>query len=612
MAVTADTVEVRLKAQTTEYVQNLQRADAAFNKTTNTIENNSKRLISAGDTARSSFSGVAAQFQDIGVTAAAGMNPLIIALQQGTQLSAQLQQSAVNGQGVFRSLATGVAGLINPISIATIASIALGTALLQSIGQVVPQSESANQALKRHREELENVVRGYGAAEDAVKEYFDQVQRLPQGIAITQTQEAFDNLRKELDAFVVRAGQVSTVFTDMAQTGDETATKAAELSRAFSEGEISAEEFYTGMVALQKSMGAFNSVTAMLPGSLGNLINSMVEGAEKAAAFSSAINGIVAASHALAGTATSGDLQNALDLRSYIAEQERVNGLTADQLALEKEIARIKADAGKFGITDEKARELALQTLDAEKRRADLKKQTTEGVKAASEYERERQAVLDLLDAMGFEAALLGQSNREKAIAIALSKANATATEEERASIAQMAGYIYDTEQAIQELNKTSQEWANTVQSATRGFINDLIEGKSAAEAFGNVLASIGNKLIDMGLNSLFGSGGLNLAGIFGGQGFPTRATGGQVYAGNPTMINERGQEIFVPSTPGKIVPASQVGGGGQVVFAPQIDARGADVAAVARLEQSVQKMAQQIIPTIRKEMATAGKKGRT
>src|SRR5690606_9060036 len=115
----------------------------------------------------------------------------------------------------------------------------------------------------------------------------------------------------------------------------------------------------------------------------------------------------------------------------------------------------------------------------------------------------------------------------------------------------QMAAFIYDTEQAIKDLNSSSQEWADTIQNATRGFIDDLIAGKDAAEAFSNVLSNIASKLIDVGLNSLFGGGGFNLAGLFGGV--STRATGGSVYAGNPTLVGERGPEVFIPSTPGKI-----------------------------------------------------------
>lgn len=174
-------------------------------------------------------------------------------------------------------------------------------------------------------------------------------------------------------------------------------------------------------------------------------------------------------------------------------------------------------------------------------------------------------------------------------------------------AVAKVASEQLDESQ--KNLKASAEAWASTIQDATRSFIDDLIEGKSAAEAFSNVLADIGSRLIDLGLNSLFGGGGFNLAGLFGG-GLSTRATGGPAYAGNPTLVGERGPEVFIPSGPGRIVPNSQIGGG-SVTFAPTIDARGADVAAVARLEGVVQRLAADVVPAIRREIAMTGKKGR-
>jgi hypothetical protein len=605
MAVTADVVEVRLRADTAQYVRNLNQADAAFTKTINHIDD-------AAGTARSSFSGVAAQFQDIGVTAAMGMNPLLIALQQGTQLSAQLQLSASNGQGVFKSLGQGIVGLINPISITTIAAIALGTALIQSLGSVLPASETANEALKRHKEALDKIVEGYEGAEGALDDYFDKANRVPAFAASAQLRQQFEEMAKTAEGFGKSIDSALEFLSNPEAQVGPFGAQLAELISRFRAGDLSVADFYGELVTLRKELPLVDQALSGMGLGLGALVNRLSDATEAFVRFGSEYERLIALSHSEVGLVSGvGDLQNALDLKTYIAEQERLNGLTADQLALEKEVARVKKDAGEFGITDERALEVAQQALAAEKARADARKAASAGDKLAAEYERERKAVTDLLEALGFEAALLGQSNREKAIAIALSKANKTATEEELAAIAQSAGFIYDTEQAIKDLNDTSQEWANTVESATKGFINDLIAGKDAAEAFGNVLSSIGNKLIDMGISSIFGTGGFDLASIFSGRGFPTRATGGNVYAGMPVHVNERGQETFIPTQPGRIVPASQSGSGGSVVFAPVINAPGADVAAVARLEQSMQKLASEVIPTIRREMATAGKKGR-
>lgn len=75
---------------------------------------------------KANTSNIAAQFQDIGVTAAMGMNPMMIALQQGTQLSAVLQ-------GGMGSLGAAFRQIINPISLATIGIVAFTAALIQAV-----------------------------------------------------------------------------------------------------------------------------------------------------------------------------------------------------------------------------------------------------------------------------------------------------------------------------------------------------------------------------------------------------------------------------------------------------------------------------------------------
>ena len=64
---------------------------------------------------------IAAQFQDIGVTAAMGMNPLTIALQQGTQLSAILNTM----ESPLKGIAVAFRSIINVVSLTSIAIVAL-------------------------------------------------------------------------------------------------------------------------------------------------------------------------------------------------------------------------------------------------------------------------------------------------------------------------------------------------------------------------------------------------------------------------------------------------------------------------------------------------------
>lgn len=69
---------------------------------------------------------IAAQFQDIGVTAAGGLSPLLIALQQGTQLSA-----AFSGGAGLGAIGAALKQVFSPVSLLTIGVVALIAYLIQ-------------------------------------------------------------------------------------------------------------------------------------------------------------------------------------------------------------------------------------------------------------------------------------------------------------------------------------------------------------------------------------------------------------------------------------------------------------------------------------------------
>lgn len=80
-----------------------------------------------------SMSGLAAQFQDIGVTASMGMNPLIIALQQGTQIAGQMEMAMASGATATGVFAQAFRSLLSPVSLAAIALTAVAAAALQMV-----------------------------------------------------------------------------------------------------------------------------------------------------------------------------------------------------------------------------------------------------------------------------------------------------------------------------------------------------------------------------------------------------------------------------------------------------------------------------------------------
>lgn len=88
---------------------------------------------------------IAAQFQDIGVTSAMGMSPLLIALQQGTQLSAVFAQS---GGSALATVKAAFVSILNPTALLTIALVAGAAALIQWAMSAFSASRDADKLSK--------------------------------------------------------------------------------------------------------------------------------------------------------------------------------------------------------------------------------------------------------------------------------------------------------------------------------------------------------------------------------------------------------------------------------------------------------------------------------
>lgn len=200
------------------------------------------------------------------------------------------------------------------------------------------------------------------------------------------------------------------------------------------------------------------------------------------------------------------------------------------------------------------------------------------------------------------EIATFGKSNAEKRAAVELAKAQvdlAKLDETERQKvIASLTKEIELSEQKRKQLAdlKLAQDGLRDAQKffgdAAVDALEDLIiNGAKAEDVVKNLAKSLAKAALQaalMGsgpLAGFFGTAGANGAtgGLFGSLlsgagGLFGRATGGPVNAGQPYRVGERGPETFVPTGPGKIIPASR--SRGSVTLAPtyQIDARGSQM----------------------------------
>ncbi len=133
------------------------------------------------------------QFQDIAVTAAMGMNPLMIGLQQGTQLASVLgtMERPVAG------LAAAFGSLINPVSLVTIGLTAGVAALVQYFTTAESGTGKTSKLFEEQNEVIRRAAELWGDATPALKAYVDQLDRADK---LTQGRQAGEILAgRELD-----------------------------------------------------------------------------------------------------------------------------------------------------------------------------------------------------------------------------------------------------------------------------------------------------------------------------------------------------------------------------------------------------------------------------
>ena len=116
---------------------------------------------------------------------------------------------------------------------------------------------------------------------------------------------------------------------------------------------------------------------------------------------------------------------------------------------------------------------------------------------------------------------------------------------------------------------------AKSIQNDIKEGIKGLIKGTST---LGDMLNNVADRFLDIALNqALFGNiaGNSVTGGLFKFLGF---ANGGRPPVGKPSIVGEKGPELFVPRSSGMIVPNNKLGGGGSTSVVVNVDASGSDV----------------------------------
>lgn len=648
----------------------IQRERQAALASTAAIKGRNSALASQPKTNNFNTSNIAAQFQDIGVTAAMGMSPIQIALQQGTQLSAVLQQIKDSGQGVGQGLAAAFTSIISPISLVTIGVIAAGVAAFQYFSTIMSEGDKSAEVLKEQAALISAVAERWGDAVPALREYADQLKRaqdnadLSKGAEIVNTNTLAD-VRKEVESTratvadlvsqLQSAGEESTViknlqsaFNDFAKAAEEGKAQTEDVDRV--QSALSAAINSTGIPALANFAKYFSTLSAAAL----NAADSVQKVNDATSVATSRIN----------------------DPRTW-----RGAGMQDSQFGADATIQNEKYSLPFDGPTPDSRP----SDLDTDKNRGfgSPKRARTPKKTASDRFAEDIQAVRDRTEALRQELSLIGLSNEaqvkrrtaldleQKALAdlreearkrgekdlesIKLSPDKIAAIDQEAAAYARQSEAL----RVAQEQQQRLAQWNSTAKDATRGFIDDLIRGESAADAFAGALSRIGDALLDDVLNSIFrvnsaagGGGGLFgslFSSIFGGGGgkFPSAPAGlysDGGYTGDggkyqPAGVVHKGEYVFdqaavkaaggpaameamrrnlkgyanggavgvsVPSLPSLKTPQTA---GVVVNFNPVVDNRGASVEAVARQEKALTKMQNELQGRVEAAVRSAQKR---
>ena len=170
---------------------------------------------------------------------------------------------------------------------------------------------------------------------------------------------------------------------------------------------------------------------------------------------------------------------------------------------------------------------------------------------------------VELQHAINAAVEIHGEKNRQKITDILTANAG----------LEDQVDKIKETGNAASELESTFAQIGETIGSQITDALVGAINGtKSLGDAARSILNDLANSLLRMGINTLLG--GILPAPISGFLGF---ANGGRPPVGKPSVVGEKGPEIFVPSTAGTVIPNNKLGGSTNNIVV-NVDASGSSV----------------------------------
>lgn len=215
---------------------------------------------------------IASQFNDIGVMLAAGQSPLLLAVQQGTQLNQVFAQMG-SGREVLQGLKAGFLSMVNPVSLATIGIIAGGAALVQW-GMSAVQAEEGTDNFKEALDELKESTTSLRDELGLLRSGLDSIEQFKVQERITDLTAQREKLLTQIAGLEKRSDdRAAGVLVAQREKLAVVEAELSSLQEALSENQKATAE-------LEEQKAVYGDVFQLIRDNAGNVMTPMVSDAE--------------------------------------------------------------------------------------------------------------------------------------------------------------------------------------------------------------------------------------------------------------------------------------------------------------------------------------------
>jgi hypothetical protein len=383
------------------------------------------------------------------------------------------------------------------------------------------------------------------------------------------------NIAVELSEAILEVAQALHAFgeTEAAVELRDLWQEMRDLVAEFEAGRIEADELRDGLLRMQRQAAEATSGIRAIDdvrlqsaiGQVDQLTGALNESTSAAARLNAQLREFATGNSSLAAReaaiAESGRQRDAL--RAFLRSEDERNAKSRERLNLERETARVMREAQEAGIdlSDAQAEAAARARIAAEERRAaEARAERSAGTgggrarggrnAAAEAALREAEAVDELIRSLIFEHSLIGATDLERDKAIALRRAGAAATDEQRAAIEAWIEASHREREAIRATQEAHAEFARSLEefkaAQADAFVGLVSGALSFREALGQVIRKLGEMMAMKAFETAWSGGlGNQSGGLLRLLGF---AGGGYTGPGGkhePAGIVHRGEYVF-------------------------------------------------------------------